>query len=582
MRVLTITESLIPSSILDIIKPMLRLQQEGFLEFKMKYSKFYKEKDIINTDIVVLCRSISPRDLNIIKLVRKHNKKLVYDIDDNFFEISSASLIGRYHRHPMHLYVLETMLKQADAVRVYSNPMYEIAHKYNPNTYLLKSYFDFSLIEEKKRKETDVIKIVYATSRGKLDTLSAICIPAVARILEEFGDKVQFYCYGEVPSRLVEFPNAIALDYIPNYTKYIKNFYAHSFDIGLAPLLNDRFHNSKTNNKFREYAALGVCGIYSQAQIYSDCIINFQDGIIVNNTTDEWYNAIKELIVNTSLRKKIVENSLEKVRKEYSIDNTLNDWKTILNNLGDNTREYNNLHDLSIKAIVDTSFNYINLREKTFFNNTGFCSINCTIFDFRDVKKSDISPNDVVVCFISKMKDADLWLDELSLFDNKNIIVDTMLPYSDLDKYPNFIFTNPDDEKALNAFPIDFHLELDQVDIYSLISIKRLIYGDEKIDCLSQFNEFVDQVSNNIDVYYSLNNPQVSWARLLERYKGDGARRSNRLILFIKRRAKKFLSFVCQKVAQPIKNKIINSGNRMKRYFNYIKDYISINVFKKY
>ncbi len=134
----------------------------------------------------MLCRSLDPALLRVIELVQRYNKRLVYDIDDNFFELSIQNPLGRYHRHPLHLFTVREMIRCADVVRVYSRPMEEIASAWNENTWRLKGYFDFKLIQKVDPKPHQKIRIVYASGRGNADPLAQICLSAVARILWSF------------------------------------------------------------------------------------------------------------------------------------------------------------------------------------------------------------------------------------------------------------------------------------------------------------------------------------------------------------------------------------------------------------
>jgi hypothetical protein len=96
--------------------------------------------------------------------------------------------------------------------------------------------------------------------------------------------------------------------------------YNMGYDIGLAPLKNDLFHNSKTNNKFREYGACWVAGVYSNAEIYTDCVENGRTGLLVSNEEDAWYKAIKKLIDDPGLRESIQAEARAYVEKEYALN----------------------------------------------------------------------------------------------------------------------------------------------------------------------------------------------------------------------------------------------------------------------
>jgi hypothetical protein len=82
---------------------------------------------------------------------------------------------------------------------------------------------------------------------------------------------------------------------------------------------DDLFHNSKTNNKFREYAACWIAGIYSNTSIYANYVENEKTGLLVANEEGGWYNAILMLMKDANLRQDIQMQARALVEREYSL-----------------------------------------------------------------------------------------------------------------------------------------------------------------------------------------------------------------------------------------------------------------------
>lgn len=583
IKVLFISELLFPSNVIAVVKPFLELQKLGKVKFTMRYSRTFRKRDIEYCDVVVLCRSINPRHLYALELVKKYKKKLVYDIDDNFFELSVKTAIGRHSRHPLHLYVLTEMLKNADTIRVYSHIMQEIAQKYNPNVFLCKSYFDLSLLEGMIPKKHSKVRIVYATSRGKNDTLARIYLNAVARILEEFGDQVEFYSFGQIPTELTSFKNAFKLNYESNYSKYIKIFYSYSFDIGLAPLLNDRFHNSKTNNKFREYGAMGVCGVYSDTPIYSDCVTNMENGILVENSIDDWYNAIRLLVVDKNLREKIKKNALNSVKEHYSMQNTVNDWEKIITNVQFNSTGFNNILKLNIAIVVDVSYQYVNPRTENLRVVLGFCGIKASCIDINSLKKTDVLGKDLVICFINDNEEIDFWIDKFIFYGIKNLVIDTMIPFEEPERYPKVTFTNSTKTSDCNVFQINHACDFNSIKLIECENAK--FFFDSEInnsDYMSKYCDDIKKLDEYNDEFYSVTNVQILWARLLGRYGGSY---EAKLITVLKNKIEAvFLKLFMRisKAINPIFNATSTFFRRCRFFIKYWGDYFKINILKKY
>ena len=479
----------------------------------------------------------------------------------------------------MHLYVLTQMLRNADAVRVYSHPMHEIAQRYNSNVFLVKSYFDFSMLEGLTPQKHDKIRIVYSTSRGKNDTLAKIYLPAIARILEEFEDKVEFYAFGQIPDELKEFKNTFKLSYEPNYSRYIKSFYIKSYDIGLAPLLDDRFHNSKTNNKFREYGAMGVCGVYSDAQLYSDCVNNRENGMLVDNSTESWYNAIRDLVTDPGLREKIRKHAYDSVKKYYSIENTLADWESIIDSLTFTPTNFNNILSLNTGIIADGTYQYANPRLNTLLNVLGFCGVKYEVFDSNSLKKKELADLDILICFINNNKDVEFLADKLALYGIKNIIFDTMLPYETPQAYPHITFTNSDAGSAKNVFNIGMKGSFEQIDLLAYSNL-RAFTEPEKYDYIKTYCSGIGKLKQYNEEYYSEDNDQCLWAELLSRYKGtyDG---QATLASKARNRGKKIAKKISNRI-KPLFKKFSSFFLRCQDFITLWGDYLKINFFKKY
>jgi hypothetical protein len=175
--------------------------------------------------------------------------------------------------------------------------------------------------ENKNRR----IKIVFATSRLD-DELSSIFMPALNRVIKDYGDRVEVHFWGSIPKSKRSNPGFYCHSMILNYDRFLSQFSRAAYDIGLAPLKDDIFHRSKTNNKFREYAACQIAGIYSNVEVYSSCVLDGETGLLVINNTESWYLAIVRLLEDISLREKIKFNARNFVQENYSQENFEKIW----------------------------------------------------------------------------------------------------------------------------------------------------------------------------------------------------------------------------------------------------------------
>ena len=92
-------------------------------------------------------------------------------------------------------------------------------------------------------------------------------------------------------------------------------------DIGICPLNQEiEFNKGKSNNKFVEYSMLGIPTVATNIEPYS-CIKNGETGILVDhNTTEEWVNALSELIENRNTGLILAEDANQYCKKNYNIN----------------------------------------------------------------------------------------------------------------------------------------------------------------------------------------------------------------------------------------------------------------------
>ena len=332
-HVLAVLPSMLPSAVIYIIRPLERLAEWGLIDFSYAMEASVSLSLIRESDVIIFCRNQERKYNYVLEEARMRGLAVIYDLDDNFWEIPQEQDRG-LHRLPDRIHQLEHFIRNSDLIRTYSPVLREYIRQYNPRVHMAVPGIDFRLIPEQPSPRQDsILRITYVTGRGNRDTLNQLFIEDLAEVLEIYPDRVEAIVWREVPEKLDRYGNVRIVPIERDYGKFLTGLARAGYDIGLAPLLPDVFHLSKTNTKFRDYGACRIAGIYSKVAVYTDCIEPDRTGILVDQEPGAWRNAMVRLIENDRLRLQIQEAAYQYVYDHYRQEIMEEDWLRLLKSL---------------------------------------------------------------------------------------------------------------------------------------------------------------------------------------------------------------------------------------------------------
>lgn len=168
------------------------------------------------------------------------------------------------------------------------------------------------------------IRIIYPAARDHAKLFNRYLTPVLKKLLINFKDTLDITFVGVVP----DLGNLENVHYLKNmsYSDYMTFMRSESFDIGLAPLEDTPFCKKKYFIKYIEYAKYGIMGMYSNVYPYKYAVIDKRNGIMVNNTVEDWERALTEVLENTSMISGIIAASQSDLRNKYSIQAVTRDF----------------------------------------------------------------------------------------------------------------------------------------------------------------------------------------------------------------------------------------------------------------
>lgn len=320
-------------------QPALSLRRLGLMntivDLQSSTPEHIKQADIVVFQALGTLASIEAMDFAV-----KENKAIVVECDD-FLNVVSPNNPGYVSWHPGNLILHRAteQIKKADAMTVSTPQLAREYFPYQKNIYILPNFLSRQMWEDLPvTKKTDgIVRIGWAGGNAHVDDLRMIA-PVLEKIIKEFNGKVRFETMGMSKRELhgvfkmQEFFDLCPkcgyqgeMQYMPgeNLSDYPQVLASYGWDIALAPIVDTSFNTSKSDLKLKEYSAVGFPMIASRVTPYIEAKANGCN-VRLASTFKEWYNYIKELIVDAELRHKISKENKEWVKQYWVDDNVKN------------------------------------------------------------------------------------------------------------------------------------------------------------------------------------------------------------------------------------------------------------------
>lgn len=335
-------------------------EYDFFIVHPNDYNKFKEDisKERIYFDYIILQRDYF--DFEIANMLLDKSKsldyKIIYEIDDDLIHMDESNPGYNYYMSIKDK--LEHIISNSDIVTVTTVNLKNQIDYLNNRVFVIPNRLIDSWFEQdhssKSSKSENVIKIGYMGS--VYHSWDLILITHAIKNVKDYFSKKGYEIIFEVVGGTTEILEGAEKIEIPTNCQYYFNFVnwfknVIDWDIAIAPLEESNINLSKSELKYLEYAALRIPGIYSDIGPYSNCIVHGKNGLLVrNNSSKEWEENIIKLIEDIVLQDTIIENSFSHVEKNYSINQSADQWIRIFEENLDIS--YENLFKRIIKRLL--------------------------------------------------------------------------------------------------------------------------------------------------------------------------------------------------------------------------------------
>jgi glycosyltransferase involved in cell wall biosynthesis len=229
------------------------------------------------------------------RLAARH--KLVFETDDDVFTIDTWNVGASLAHTPEVIDATQFAASAAHMVTVSTEPLAEVMRRYNDNVVVLPNHIDAALLDI-ERPRRDRLTIGWAGGDSHLRDFEMVA-PALRRFLDR-NPRVDFHNIGTSYLRPMKLPGR----HTPWATDIFDYYRGVDFDVGIAPLADMPFNQSKSHIKAVEYAALGIPVIASDVEPYREFVVDGVTGWLVRHE-HEWGKRLYELTNDAAMREEM-------------------------------------------------------------------------------------------------------------------------------------------------------------------------------------------------------------------------------------------------------------------------------------
>lgn len=269
-------------------------------------------------------------------------KAFITEIDDNIFDIPSGNVAAHpYQPNSEAEWVAQKQIEMSDALICSTQFLLDKMKGMFPDkpAYLVPNSLDFDIWDKLTfqdgglpPKPEGTIRIGYTGCSNHRKDLEMIREPMSA-ILKEFPN-VQFFITPQpIPGGFfMGWPGVPNMGFvakwvqIDQYPMFLKSW---DLDIGVAPLQDNDFNRSKSNLRWLEYSAIHIPTVASRVYPFKNSIRHGEDGYVCNSS-QQWYDVLRTLILDAQKRKQVGEAAYARVKSDFNMDKTARRYAEIL------------------------------------------------------------------------------------------------------------------------------------------------------------------------------------------------------------------------------------------------------------
>ena len=284
---------------------------------------------IAESDVCVVQRLGTLSNLEAIKKMKAMGKKVIYDLDDNLWDIPRHNSSYKFYQEMKEMF--DTCMNECHALVVSTQALRaRVVKNLKPRipVYVIENAIDFDLFYPLPSEKREEVIVGWSGSKTHAKDLADV-FKLIPGILAD-NKRMRFEIVGEdVPDELLNNPQVRTRRPIP-IAEYPSRVASWRWDLFLAPLEDTSFTRSKSNIKMLEAGALHRPILVSPVGSYkSFCSLRDDLGFLMCKTKKQWIDKIT-MFVNHPDERTHYGNLLYEVSKErYEVQLSASRWITL-------------------------------------------------------------------------------------------------------------------------------------------------------------------------------------------------------------------------------------------------------------
>lgn len=294
--------------LLPLTKPIVK--EEFDITFGDIDNYQHMDADIVITQRVVL--KTLKRAERLVSYCARKGARLVYDLDDDLLSLAADHNEHSYYQQMRPLVTF--LLRESHEVWVSTEDLARRLAPLSDKLAVLQNHLDPRVWQARQPAPCDgPVRLLFMGTTTHQSDFDTLLRPALARVRERVSRDISLTLIGVMPNHAVcegwqaiRPPDHVSVSY-PAFANWLMD--QGPYDIGLAPLADNQFNQSKSRLKFLEYSGLGLATVASTVGEYREAIVDGVNGRLGGNSAEAFEEALFSLITNEDLRLELAGNA---------------------------------------------------------------------------------------------------------------------------------------------------------------------------------------------------------------------------------------------------------------------------------